>query len=340
MGLLEGKVAVITGSGRGIGRGHALELSAHGARVVVNAPGRTPRGEPEAEAVPNSADEVVELIRGRGGEAVANYADVGDWEGARSLVEQAVSEFGRLDILVNNAGFNRKAQIVDFTEKDWDDVVRVHLKGTFACTHHAAQHWRSEHEAGRPGRYAIINTASTSGILPTLVGGSAYSSAKGGVAVFSVISSLELAEYGVRVNAVSPNAYTQLSASMRGRHEWRETDAYEGFDPQDPGNPAPLVAWLASDEADHVSGQMFWIGGDTIRHVDGWRVTAEIRNTAGRWDVWQIGEALNTIVFRCRAPRMAWQAAVELGDPIRASWPPLPQRMTSEEEYSMEQQSV
>lgn len=327
MGLLEGKVAIITGSGRGIGRGHALEMASHGARVVVNAPGYTPRGELEAPGTRNSADEVVEIIRSRGGEAVANYADVGDWEGARSLVETAVSEFGRLDILVNNAGFNRRSSIVDMSEKDWDDVVCVHFKGTFATTHHAAQYWRAEHEAGRGGKYAIVNTVSTSGIIPTLVGGAAYSSSKGGITTFSIISSLELAEYGVRVNAVSPTGYTQLSASMTGRDDNRETNEYEGFDPQDPGNNAPLVAWLASDDADHVSGQLFWIGADTIRHVFGWRVAAEIRNTGGRWDAYQVGEALNTIVFRSKAPRMGWEAAMDLGDPLQATWPPVLQRM-------------
>jgi NAD(P)-dependent dehydrogenase (short-subunit alcohol dehydrogenase family) len=327
MDLLEGKVAVITGSGRGIGRGHALELAAHGARVVVNAPGRTARGEKEADGIRNSADEVVEIIRSRGGEAVANYADVGDWEGARSLVETAVSEFGRLDILVNNAGFNRRANIVDMAEEDWDAVVRVHFKGTFATTHHAAQYWRSEHEAGRPGRFSIVNTVSTSGIIPTLAGGAAYSSSKGGITIFTIISSLELAEFGVRVNAVSPTGYTQLSASMTGRDDHRETNEYDAYDPQDPGNNAPLVAWLASDDSDHVSGQVLWIGADTIRHIDGWRVNAEIRNTEGRWDARQVGEALNTVVFKSRAPRMGWEAAMQLGEPLHATWPPVAQRM-------------
>jgi NAD(P)-dependent dehydrogenase (short-subunit alcohol dehydrogenase family) len=322
MGLLDGKVAVITGSGRGIGRGHALELSSHGAKVVVNAPGRTARGEPEAEGTRNSADEVVELIRSRGGEAVANYADVGDWDGARSLVETAVSEFGGLDVFVNNAGFNRRANIADMSEQDWDAVVRVHLKGTFATTHHVARHWRSEFEAGRPGKWSLINTVSTSGIMPTLAGGSAYSSSKAAIAVFSIIASLELAEFGVRVNTVSPTGYTQLSASMTGANDHRETEAYESFDPQDPGNNAPMVAWLASDESDHVSGQMFWTGADLIRHMHGWRVLGEIHNTEGRWDARQIGPAVNTFFFGSRAPRMNWQDAMRVGDPPRAIWPP------------------
>src|SRR6266849_6292695 len=213
-GLLEGKVAVITGSGRGIGRGHALELSGHGARVVVNAPGRTARGEPEAAGTRNSADEVVDLILRRGGEAVANYADVGDWEQAGTLVEQAVAEFGRLDIFVNNAGFNRRSPIVDMPEEDWDAVVRVHMKGTFNTTQHVGRYWRSEHEAGRTGRFSLINTTSSSGIILTLPGGSSYSSSKAAINAFTLISSLELADYGVRVNAVSPTGYTQLSASM------------------------------------------------------------------------------------------------------------------------------
>jgi NAD(P)-dependent dehydrogenase (short-subunit alcohol dehydrogenase family) len=321
LGLLDGKVAVITGSGRGIGRGEALELAAQGARVVVNAPGHTPRGEPEPGLVPSSADEVVELIRSRGGQAVANHADVGDWEAARGLIEQAISTFGRLDILVNNAGVNRKRPIVDLPEEDWDAVMRVHLKGTFACTHHAARYWRAESAAGRPGSYAIVNTLAISGILPTLTGGAAYASAKGGLAVFTVVSSLELAEFGVRVNAVSPNAYTRLTASLSGRDDARETEAYEKFDPGDPGNPAPLVAWLASDEASHVSGQVFWAGGDTIRHFHGWGVDAEVR-TEGRWDAADIGAALDTVLFRSRAPRMDWEVAVRtrLGEQVPVSW--------------------
>jgi NAD(P)-dependent dehydrogenase (short-subunit alcohol dehydrogenase family) len=320
MRLLEGKVAVITGSGRGVGRGEALEFAAHGASVVVNAPGRSPRGEVEAQS---SADQVVELITGRGGQAVANYADVGDWDGARSLVETAISAFGRLDVLVNNAGFNRRAPIVDLVEEDWDAVVRVHLKGTFACTHHAAQYWRSECEAGRRRPFAIVNTLSTSGLLPTLVGGSPYASAKAGVATFSVISSLELAEYGVRVNAVSPNAYTRLSASMSGRDDWRETEGTDDFSPQDPANPAPLVAWLASDEAAHVSGQVFWIGGGTIRHFHGWGVSAEVQKE-GRWEATEIGQAIDTAVFASRAPRMNWQSAMQasVGHLVPTTWPP------------------
>lgn len=337
MGKLEGKVAVVTGSGRGIGRGHALEMAAHGARVVVNAPGRTPRGEPEAAGIRNSADEVVELIRERGGEAVANYADVGDWDAARSLVETAVSEFGRLDIFVNNAGFNRRSNIVDFEEADWDAVVRVHMKGTFATTRHAARYFRSECQAGRKRPFAIINTVSTSGILPTLTGGAAYGSSKAAIALFTVMSSLELAEFGIRVNAVSPTGYTQLSASMTGRDDHRETNAYEGFDPQDPGNNAPMVVWLASDEADHVSGQIFWTGADTIRLMNGWRVAAEIRNTRGRWDPGEIGDALNSLVFHSRAPRMGWEAAMQLGDPLKATWPPIAQVMPTGADYYKEQ---
>jgi NAD(P)-dependent dehydrogenase (short-subunit alcohol dehydrogenase family) len=323
LGLLDGKVAVVTGSGRGIGRGEALELAAQGAKVVVNAPGHTPRGEPEPDGAANAADEVVSLIRDRGGEAVASYADVGDWVGARSLVEEAVSAFGRLDILVNNAGVNRKRPIVDLAEEDWDAVMRVHLKGTFACTQHAARYWRAKTRANGPGRYAIVNTLAISGILPTLTGGAAYASAKGALAVFTIVSSLELAEYGVRVNAISPNAYTRLTASLSGRDDARETDSYAGFDPRDPGNPAPLVAWLASEDAGHVSGQVFWAGGDTIRHFHGWGVDAEVR-TEGRWDAAAIGDALNTVLFRSKAPRMDWEVAVQarLGSQAAVSWSP------------------
>ena len=333
-GLLEGKVAVITGSGRGIGRGYALELVRHGAKVVVNAPGRTARGEPEPEGSSSSADEVVELIKSRGGEAVANYADVGDWEQAKTLVGQAVETWGRLDIFVNNAGFHRPNPIVDMPEGDWDAVVRVHLKGTFNTTQHVGCYWRSEAETRGPGKFSLINTTSMSGITLTRPGGSSYTSAKAAINALTVIGSLELAPYGVRVNAVSPTGYTRMAASLSGASDHKETDEYTEFEPQDPGNNAPIVAWLASDDADHVSGQVFWIGGDTIRLIHGWRSVAEIKNLAGRWEPLEIGKALNQLVFKCQAPTMDSPASMQLGDPMFATWPPTPPRLPTGQDVS------
>jgi NAD(P)-dependent dehydrogenase (short-subunit alcohol dehydrogenase family) len=333
--LLDGKVAVVTGSGRGIGRGHALELAKHGAKVVINAPGRTARGEPEPEGASNSADEVVELITSRGGEAVANYADVGDLEQARTLVDQAVETWGRLDIFVNNAGFHRPNPIVDMPEEDWDAVVRVHLKGTFNTTQQAGRYWRSQAEAHGPGLFSLINTTSMSGITLTRPGGSSYTSSKAAINAFTVISSLELAQYGVRVNAISPTGYTRMAASISGASDYKETNEYTEFEPQDPGNNAPLVAWLASDDSDHVSGQVFWIGADTIRLIHGWRSVAEIKNLSGRWEPIEIGKALNQLVFKCQAPEMDSFASMQLGDPMFATWPPEPPRPpTAEDDIS------
>ena len=322
--LLDGKVAVITGSGRGIGRGYALEFAEHGARVVVNAPGLTARGDPEGDGTRTSADEVVELIKARGGEAVANYADVGDREQAKSLIDQAVETWGRLDILVNNAGFHRPNSIVDMPEEDWDAVVRVHMKGTFNTTQHAAQYWRGQAEAHGPGKFSLINTTSMSGVTLTRPGGASYTSAKAAINALTVIGSLEFAPYGVRVNAVSPTGYTRMAASLSGASDHRETNEYTEFEPQDPGNNAPIVAWLASDDSDHVSGQVFWIGGDTIRLLHGWRSVAEIKNLAGRWEPVEIGKALNQLVFKCQAPMMDSAASMQLGNPMFATWPPTP----------------
>ena len=234
--LLDGEVGVITGSGRGIGRGYALELASQGAKIVVNAPGLSPRGKPEPDRGRNSADEVVELISRRGGEAIANYADVGDWEQAGTLVEQAVEKWGRsTTCLSNNAGFHRPSLLIDTAEEDWDAVVRVHLKGTFNTTQHAGRYWSSAAQADGPGGFALINTTSMSGITLTRPGGAAYRSAKAAINALTVISSLELATYGVRVNAVSPSGYTRMAASLTGASDHRETDEYTEFEHQDPG---------------------------------------------------------------------------------------------------------
>ncbi len=194
MGLLDGKVAIVTGAGHGVGRGEALELADQGARVVVNDLGGSVRGD---GADKGPATEVAELIRSRGGEATANTDDVADWAGAKNLVDQAVEDFGRLDVLVNNAGILRDRVIVSMTEEDFDAVVRVHLKGTFVMTHHAANHWRERSKAGEQPRAAIVNTVSSAGLQGN-VGQANYGSAKAGIAALTVISSLELSRYGVR----------------------------------------------------------------------------------------------------------------------------------------------
>jgi NAD(P)-dependent dehydrogenase (short-subunit alcohol dehydrogenase family) len=302
MGLLDGKVAIVTGAGHGIGRGEALELARQGAKVVVNDVGGSVHGEGVDK---RPAEEVAEIIRDRGGAAAANYDDVADWAGAKAMVDQAVEEFGRLDILVNNAGIVRDAMVFSMSEDDFDAVVRVHLKGTFATTHHAAGYWREESKAGRQPKAAIVNTVSSAGLQGN-VGQANYGAAKAGIAALTVISSLELARYGVRANAVAPGGMTRITATLRKDAEVREPDLLddEEYDPMNPGNSAPMVAWLASDEATHVTGQVFRAVGHRITHYQPWSLgpTVEPKGGPKRWDPADIGPAVNAHVFGSRAP--------------------------------------
>lgn len=298
MGLLEGKIAIVTGAGRGVGRGEALELAKQGARVVVNDLGGSSTGE-GADKAP--AEEVAQLIRDGGGEAVANYDDVSDWAGARNIVEQAVETFGGLDVVVNNAGILRDKMLFSMTEDEFDAVIKVHLKGTFATTHHAAVYWRTESKEGRQRRAAIVNTVSSAGLQGN-VGQINYGAAKAGIAAMTIISSLELARVGVRANAIAPGGMTRMVGTMPGKEgDVKNPEDYTEFDPMNPGNSAPMVAWLASDEALHVTGQVFRaVGGRITRYVP-WTLGDGIEKD-DRWDPAQIGPALNAAVFHSRHP--------------------------------------
>jgi NAD(P)-dependent dehydrogenase (short-subunit alcohol dehydrogenase family) len=302
MGLLEGKVAIVTGAGHGIGRGEALELAAEGAKVVVNDLGGSVSGE---GADKRPAETVADIIKQRGGEATPNYDDVADWNGAKNLVEQAVETYGGLDILVNNAGILRDKMIFSMSEDDFDAVVRVHLKGTFSCTHHAAVYWRAESKAGRQRRAAIVNTVSSAGLQGN-VGQANYGSAKAAIAALTVISSLELGRIGVRANAVAPGGVTRMSAAVVKDLEVKEADEYgEGeFHRLNPGNSAPMVAWLASDEAMHVTGQVFRAVGSKITHYKPWSLGAEIDTPKepAKWKPADIGAAVNATIFGSRNP--------------------------------------
>ena len=302
MGLLDGKVAIVTGAGHGIGRGEALELGRQGATVVVNDVGGSVHGEGIDK---RPAEEVTELIRSRGGQATANYDDVADWSGASNLVRQAVEEHGRLDVLVNNAGIVRDAMLFSMSEDDFDAVVRVHLKGTFATTHHAAAYWRQESKAGRQPRAAIVNTVSSAGLQGN-VGQANYGAAKAGIAALTIISSLELARYGVRANAVAPGGMTRITATLRKDAEVREPDQLDdqAYDPMNPANSAPMVAWLASDAAFHVTGQVFRAVGHRISHYVPWTVgdTVETKGGPARWEPADIGPAVNAHIFKSRHP--------------------------------------
>ena len=302
MGLLDGKVALVTGAGHGIGRGHALELAKQGAKVVVNDLGGSVRG----EGTDTAADETVTLIEKAGGVAVADYGDVGDHAQAGAMVQRAVDEFGRLDVLVNNAGIVRDAVIWNMPEGDFDAVLRVHVKGTWSTCHHAAVHWRARAKAGEAsvgGR--IINTTSGAGLGGNF-GQSSYATAKAAVVGLTQTLALELFKIGVTVNAVGPSGLTRITATMPGMGEaFEPDDLAEGeYHPMDPSNSSPLVAWLASDEADHVTGHVLRSIEDRIIWMQGWKERKVISAGGKRWDASKLGAVLAQEVFETRAPGM------------------------------------
>jgi NAD(P)-dependent dehydrogenase (short-subunit alcohol dehydrogenase family) len=272
---LEGKVAIVTGAGRGIGREHALALAEAGARVVVNDLGGSLAGE-GSDATPAQA--VVDEIVARGGEAVASYDDVSDFGAAEQLVARAVERFGRLDILVNNAGILRDRMLVNMTEEEWDAVARVHLKGHFAPTRHAAAHWRERSKSGEDVRARVITTSSPSGVFGN-VGQANYGSAKAGIAAFTIIAAQELGRYGVTVNCLAPNARTRMTEETFGELERPD----DGFDPLDPANMAPVVVALCADEAQGITGQCFFVWGGVVNVLRPW-APGEPLAAEGRWD--------------------------------------------------------
>jgi len=259
--LCEGRVAIVTGGGRGIGREHALMLAAHGARVVVNDLGGQRDG---SGASSDPAGEVVGEIQAAGGEAVANSSDVSDLEGARAMIQQAVDAFGRLDVLVNNAGILRDRMLVNMTEAEWDAVIKVHLKGTFGPAHFAAGHWRQLCKAGEKVDARIINTTSVSGIYGN-AGQTNYGAAKAGIAAFTIIASRELRRYGITVNAVAPAALTRMTEDLGMGGNTEESKAQMA-----PRWIAPIVTWLASPESAHVSGRVFEASGQVLAIAEGW----------------------------------------------------------------------
>jgi NAD(P)-dependent dehydrogenase (short-subunit alcohol dehydrogenase family) len=303
MGLLDGKVAIVTGAGHGVGRGEALELANEGAKVVVNDLGGSVTGE---GADKRPAEEVAELIRGRGGEAVANYDDIADYAGSKNIIDQAIADFGRLDIVVNNAGILRDKMIFSMSEEDFDSVIRVHLKGTWCMTHHASAYWRNESKEGRQPRAAIVNTVSSAG-LQGQASQSNYGAAKAGIAAMTIITRLELARYGVRANAIAPGGFTRMVGQAMKDIEIKEPEAYDEFNAMNPGNSAPMVAWLASDDAMHVTGQVFRAVGSTIAHYKPWQLGELLDNKdkAGnqqKWSPAEIGPTVNAYVFGSRNP--------------------------------------
>ncbi|MDE3189272.1 MAG: SDR family NAD(P)-dependent oxidoreductase [Acidobacteriota bacterium] len=271
---LSGKVAIVTGAGRGIGRAHARALAAAGASVVVNDLGGSLAGEGSGLG---PAQQVVAEIEAGGGRAVADGENVADFEGARRLVDHAVDAFGRLDIVVNNAGILRDRMLVNMTEEEWDAVIAVHLKGHFAVTRHAAAHWRERSKAGHALRARVINTSSPSGVFGN-VGQTNYGAAKAGIAGFTVIAAQELARYGVTVNCLAPNARTRMTEETFDMGE-----RPGGFDPLDPANISPVVVALCADAAQDITGQVFHIWGGAVNALRGWTGGELFRRDEG-WD--------------------------------------------------------
>jgi NAD(P)-dependent dehydrogenase (short-subunit alcohol dehydrogenase family) len=298
--VCEGRVAIVTGAGRGLGRAYALELGRQGARVVVNDLGVSSDGGGRAEG---PAREVVDMIRTAGGEAVTSFEDVADWEGAGRIVQAAIGAWGRLDVLVNNAGFVRDRMLVSTSEEEWDAVIRVHLKGHFAPTRHAVAHFRERTKAGEKVDARIINTTSGAGLLGS-VGQGAYSAAKAGIAALTLVEAAELARYGVTANAIAPAARTRMTettfADMMRRPE-------EGFDVMAPENVAPLVAWLASADSRDVTGRVFEVSGGAITVAEGWGAGPTV-DRAARWDAADVGPAVRDILSRGREPRKPYGA--------------------------------
>jgi NAD(P)-dependent dehydrogenase (short-subunit alcohol dehydrogenase family) len=299
-GICDGRVVIVTGAGRGIGRAHALEFAKQGAQVVVNDLGSAADGSGRGEG---PAAEVVAEIRAAGGQAIVNGDDVADWEGSRRLVSAAIETFGRLDVLVNNAGFTRDRMVAGASEDEWDAVIRVHLKGHFAPSRHAAAYWREKAKAGEKLDVRIINTSSGAGLLGS-VGQAAYSAAKAGIAALTLVEAAELGRYGVTVNAIAPAARTRMTETVF-------TDMMKkpenGFDAMAPENIAPLVVWLGSGESRGVTGQVFEVSGGAISVAEGWREGPKVDKGA-RWDPRDVGSAVRDLLTKATPAKKPYGA--------------------------------
>lgn len=285
--LCEGRVALVTGAARGVGREHALLLAKHGAKVVVNDLGGERDGK-GADLTP--AQKVVEEIKAMGGEAAVNGDDVSDWAGAKRMVDQAISTFGKLDIVLSNAGILRDRMLTNMTEDEWDAVIKVHLKGTFAPARHACAYWRDKFkETGQPVNGRLITTTSVSGIYGN-VGQTNYGAAKAAIAAFTVIAAREMRRYGVTSNSISPSAYTRMTADLRQYSP-------EDLERRDPKWVAPIAVWLASEESGDITGRVFQAGGGQIAVAEGWHKGPTIAQVA---DPTTLGPIVKDMVAKAR----------------------------------------
>ncbi|MFF3175538.1 SDR family oxidoreductase [Streptomyces sp. NPDC057900] len=299
--LCAGRVAVVTGAGRGLGRAHALAFAAEGGQVVVNDLGVGPDGSGTADG---PAQQVVEEIRAVGGEAVAHYGDIATAEGAASLVATALDSFGRLDTLVNNAGFLRDRMLVNLEEDDWDAVTRVHLRGHFLPLKHAAAHWRAEAKAGRVPVARVVNTGSGAGLLGS-VGQGSYSAAKAGIIALTLVAAAEMGRYGVQVNAIAPAARTRMTEETFA--ETMAAPAGGGFDAMAPENVSPLVVWLGSEACAGVSGRVFEAEAGRITVMEGWR-PGPTADKGARWTPAEAGAAASELLAAAGTPQPVYGA--------------------------------
>jgi NAD(P)-dependent dehydrogenase (short-subunit alcohol dehydrogenase family) len=293
MGICDGRIVIITGAGRGLGREHALAFAAEGAKVVVNDVGASLQGDGNDMS---PAQEVVDLIRANGGEAITNGDDIADWEGAGRLVQSAIDTFGGLDTVVTNAGIVRDRMFVNMSVDEWDAVIRVHLRGTFCPVKHAVDYWRAESKAGRPREGRVVTTSSGAGLHGSIAQTN-YSAAKAGIATFTINIAAELGRIGVNANSIAPSARSRMTeeafAEMMAKPE-------TGFDAMDPANISPLVVWLGSGDC-NVSGRIFECAGGLISLADGWQVGAEFDKGA-KWDPAEIGSVVDDLVKAAPAP--------------------------------------
>ncbi|MFF3261903.1 SDR family oxidoreductase [Streptomyces sp. NPDC002932] len=299
--LCAGRVAVVTGAGRGLGRAHALAFAAEGGQVVVNDLGVGPDG---AGAAVGPAQQVVEEIRAAGGEAVAHHGDIATADGAASLVATALDSFGRLDTLVNNAGFLRDRMLVNLDEDDWDAVTRVHLRGHFLPLKHAAAHWRAEAKAGRVPVARVVNTGSGAGLLGS-VGQGGYSAAKAGIIALTLVAAAEMGRYGIQVNAIAPAARTRMTEETFA--ETMAAPAGGGFDAMAPENVSPLVVWLGSEACAGVSGRVFEAEAGRITVMEGWR-PGPTADKGARWTPAEAGAAASGLLAAAETPQPVYGA--------------------------------
>ena len=300
MGICDGRVVVITGAGRGLGRSHALAFAREGAKVVVNDLGGAPDG---TGASVGPADDVVAEIRAMGGEAVANADDVADFDAAAALIKSAIDTFGRLDVVVNNAGILRDRMFVNIVPDEWDATIRVHLRGHFCVGRHAAAYWRDRAKAGDPVDARLINTSSGAGLMGS-VGQTAYAAAKAGIAAMTIVQAVELGRYGVTVNGLAPSARTRLT---EGVFVDMMKEVEGGFDAMDPDNISPLVVWLGSPESRDVTGRLFEIEGGVLSVCDGWQHGPRIEKDR-RWEPAEVGPAVRELISKAPPPAPVYGA--------------------------------